>query len=290
MATLFENATWVYNGISRNFGGTSWAAMTFTPQITHNITSVILRLGGDGSVGTITVSIRATDGLGKPTGADIDGVTGTTDGDTLPDFGWPTPQGDDREITFSSPISLTAGIKYAIVVRAQTTSGKWSTIVSDVYANGSHIFSGNAGGNWTVDATRDNWFEEYGELPVPDKPINPSPSDTATGVTLDESQLSWDDGGDADTFDVYFGPQGSVVLQSSAQAGTTWAIPVGTLSYGVTYEWRIDATNDNGTTTGDTWTFTALTYSPPVASGKNTMFTVKRLIAAASNKIWYESI
>ncbi len=27
-----------------------------------------------------------------------------------------------------------------------------------------------------------------------------------------------------------------------------------------------------------------------VASGANTMFTVKRLVAAASNKIWYEDI
>ncbi len=289
MATLFENATWVYNGISRNAGGNAWIAMTFTPQTTHNITSVILRLGSDGSTGTVTVSIRATNvGTGKPEGGDL--CVGTTNGDTLPDFGWPTPQGEEREITFGTNPTLTAGVKYAICLRAQTLSTKWSTIVSDVYANGSYVFSSSSGGSWTVDATRDMWFKEYGDLPVPSKPINPSPSDTATDITLDEPQLSWDDGGGADTFDVYFGPQGSVILQSSAQAGTTWTIPVGTLSYGVTYEWRIDATNVNGTTTGDTWTFTALTYSPPVASSKNTMFTIKRLVAAAANKIWYEDI
>lgn len=165
MATLFENATFAWAGITRNCGGNQWIAMTFTPQTTHNITSVILALGSDGSTGTITVSIRATDGSGKPTGADIDGVTGTTNGNTLPVLGWPTPAPEEREITFSAPISLTAGVKYAIVVRAQTTTTLWQTIVSDVYANGNHTSSGNVGGNWDADVTRDNWFKEYGNLP-----------------------------------------------------------------------------------------------------------------------------
>lgn len=123
----------------------------------------------------------------------------------------------------------------------------------------------------------------------PSKAVNPSPAHTATGVPLVTSQLSWDDGGDADTFNVYFGESGSEVLVSSAQIAETWTIPSQTLDYGVTYAWRIDSTNGNGTTTGDTWTFTALVFDPPVASGRNNMATIRRLVAVAKGTFYYET-
>lgn len=136
------------------------------------------------------------------------------------------------------------------------------------------------------------------DLP-PSKPTNPAPADVAASIALGLVELSWDDGGDADDYDVYFGPTGGMTLQSSGQVGTTWAL-IAPLSYGVVYQWRIDANNAFGTTTGDTWSFTALVFAPPIASGGgsggefggqgglNNMVTVKRLVVAAANEIFFE--
>lgn len=125
---------------------------------------------------------------------------------------------------------------------------------------------------------------------VPSKPTTPVPADASTGITLDQATLAWTDGGGADTYNVYFGVSGGMTLQSSAQAAASWSITSLPLSYNTSYQWRIDATNVGGTTTGDTWLFTTLAFTPPVASGLNNMVTVRRLVAAANSKIWYEAI
>ncbi len=156
------------------------------------------------------------------------------------------------------------------------------------------------------------------EPELPGKPTTPSPADSASSITLDETPLGWVDGGNTDTFEIYYRAQGgSWVLVGIAQAGITWAIPFGSIDYGVTYEWRVDATNTSGTTTGDTWSFDAISYDQiqisfrliaggngngPYAStpgvqgtdweytGESNMITVKKLLAAANNTIWYEDI
>ncbi len=135
---------------------------------------------------------------------------------------------------------------------------------------------------------------------LPAKPVNPAPTDVASSIALGLVELTWEDGGGADDYDVYFGPSGNVTLRSSGQVGTSWAL-LDTLLYNTVYEWRIDANNESGTTTGDTWTFTALAFAPPVASGGgggggefggsgglNNMVTVKRLVVAAANEIFFE--
>ena len=137
---------------------------------------------------------------------------------------------------------------------------------------------------------------------APTKPTNPTPTDAASGIILSTDQVSWDDGGGADTFDVYFGPTGNMTLRSFDQAGTTWDIPLEVLFYETGYEWRIDAANADGVTTGDTWTFDTIVFYPPIPSGeaagaggehggeggKNNMVTVKRLVAAANDTIFFE--
>lgn len=90
---------------------------------------------------------------------------------------------------------------------------------------------------------------------VPSKATTPSPADTATSVDFSALGLSWVDGGGADTFDVYMGPVGALVLVSSAQVGTTLTVDTADVPWGQTIYWRIDSTNAGGTTTGDTWSF-----------------------------------
>ncbi|KKM91271.1 hypothetical protein LCGC14_1230230 [marine sediment metagenome] len=122
---------------------------------------------------------------------------------------------------------------------------------------------------------------------VPIKANTPIPATTATDVTLDQATLAWTDGGNSDTYNVYYGPtSGSLPLVSSAQAGTSFSLSTYLpLAYGVTRYWRIDSINDAGTTTGDEWSFTTISLNSPVD-----IVTVGRLVAAANNKIWYESI
>ncbi|KKL98372.1 hypothetical protein LCGC14_1825040 [marine sediment metagenome] len=107
----------------------------------------------------------------------------------------------------------------------------------------------------------------------------------------------------AETYDVYFGPTGDLSLISFDQSELSIIVP-STLEYNVEYSWRVDATNEFGTTTGDVWSFTAIVYDPPLPSGitldgdgnptgtptgLNNMVTLKRIVVAANNSIFYET-
>ena len=107
----------------------------------------------------------------------------------------------------------------------------------------------------------------------------------------------------AETYDIYFGLTGDLVLISFDQDGLSVEVPYA-LEYNTEYSWRVDATNAVGTTTGDVWSFTALVFAPPLPSGVtldgdgnptgtptgvNNMVTLKRLVTASNNKVFYET-
>ena len=297
--------------------GVNWHAQTFVTTSVYTVSGVALNCWKFGSPGNITVSIRATDENGKPTGADLATVT-VADSviSTLPTLAYYT-------FTFVSSYNLSDATKYAIVWRAPNgNAANYFTPFGDGaagYTNGGTFISSNSGSSWGSEGTSsDANFRVYGDTPVPGKPTTPSPSDATSSITLDETPLSWVDGGNTDTYEVYFREQGdSWVLVGTAQAGLTWTIDFGILAYGTTYEWRIDATNVYGTTTGDTWSFDTISYNQIRVSyrlisggngngpydspsgvqgtdweytGESNMTTIKRLIAAANSTIWYESI
>ncbi|KKK50275.1 hypothetical protein LCGC14_3126670, partial [marine sediment metagenome] len=80
-----------------------------------------------------------------------------------------------------------------------------------------------------------------------------------------------------------------------------------TLEYNTIYNWRVDTVTETETITGDTWSFTCLLFAPPfptgvtldygedppvptgTPTGVNNMVTLKRLVAAANNKVYYET-
>jgi hypothetical protein len=140
--------------------GNRWRVQTFTPSAAHTVTSVKLMLFRENSPGTVTVGIRDTSG-GQPTGPDL--CSGTTDGDTLPTgspYEW-------REITFTSSYALSAGIQYAIVVRApggDVSNRAWWRVdaSSPTYGGGNSLYSNDGGTNWIV-LTSDSMFEEWGD-------------------------------------------------------------------------------------------------------------------------------
>src|SRR5262249_28975349 len=105
-----QNTSVTPNGFG--FTNTSWAGQTFTPAVTGKLTKVDIDLFCASCTGTppnITVSIRATTGATPlPTGSDLAVAT-------IP--GFTSASGGFFTATFSSPPTLTAGTRYAIVFR-----------------------------------------------------------------------------------------------------------------------------------------------------------------------------
>ena len=218
------------------------------------------------------------------------------------------------------------GVKKDDYTFAFTGAGAW--VRSDFWSAQTFI----ASSTYTISSVKLRLYRASGATPgtltisikategVPSKATTPAPTDAAADVTLDQATLTWEDGGGADTYNVYYGTtSGSLSLVSEGQAGKSLIVtgitngsPYG---YEVTRYWRIDSINAAGTTTGDEWSFTTIVFdqlktsymlipggngsgpydSPPGAegtdwryTGENAMTHVERLVAAANNKIWYE--
>ncbi|MEO6588304.1 MAG: hypothetical protein ABIP06_03155, partial [Pyrinomonadaceae bacterium] len=134
---------------------TAWGGQTFTPTVTGLLTRADLALFCSGCTGTtpnLTVSVRATS-ANVPTGADLG--TGTI-------TGFSSGASQFYTVVFSTPASLTAGTRYAVIVRpvsapsagtyALTRSGS-STTGESVYPNGDRVNSADSGATWTTPTT-----------------------------------------------------------------------------------------------------------------------------------------
>jgi hypothetical protein len=136
----------------------NWLAQTFTPSENYTITSVKLLIWRVYTPGTVTVSIKAVDIDGKPTGDDL--CSGTINGNTLSESDTDTY----TEITFGDGCSLTSGTQYAIVVRSAAGTVEWDYDNSTpAYAGGMQAGSLDGGSSWayTYDGG-DFMFETYG--------------------------------------------------------------------------------------------------------------------------------
>ena len=118
----------------------------------------------------------------------------------------------------------------------------------------------------------------------------------------------------ATTYQVYLGASGDPLKPSGGPISElTWT--PNPLGYAVVYQWRVDAVNEFGATEGDVWSFTTISFKPPVSSWRllpggsgsgplddppgvagvdyewtsvNNMRTTHRLVAAANNKVWID--
>ena len=94
---------------------------------------------------------------------------------------------------------------------------------------------------------------------APNKPSNPSPSISATNITMTPT-LNWtgsDPDGDALKYDIYFGDNTSASKKISDQTGTSYK--PGTLTANKVYYWKVVAKDGKGgETSGDWWSFTTI--------------------------------
>lgn len=168
---LYENQTLGTGGHDSIFSDW-WKFQTFTPSISHQITSVDLYLHRTGSPGTILVEIYGVDGSSKP---DVGGgvlASGSYDSSVLTDDGvaqWL------NILVSGAGDELGASTEYALVHRLQNTGASGS--VSNHYENGNPYAGGisgrstDGGSSFTTDVTVDTTFKEYGLLPPSTKTL-----------------------------------------------------------------------------------------------------------------------
>lgn len=143
----------------------AWEAQTWTPGTTHWIRFVNLKIFSTAAA-SIRVSIKAVDGSNHPTGADLTSVDVT-------DFYFPST-GRLEKITFTTPILLTSGTRYALVVRTLSGSISWRCDnAGATFVGGNREFSVNSGASWAADADEDFIFEEWG-TPAGDMTLLPA--------------------------------------------------------------------------------------------------------------------
>lgn len=154
MAQKYEEYQGPYDGF-RWVDNVKWWAQTFTVGAEgHTITSLKLycRRSVGGTPGTVTVSIRNTDGVGHPSGGDL--TSGTANGN-----GWPETLAW-REIAVTE-YELNPNTKYAIVFRATSCCADWGRKHPGVYPNGNAEVSSNSGASWGTEDD-DFMFEVWG--------------------------------------------------------------------------------------------------------------------------------
>lgn len=155
MATLKENYSDSFDNTGTNIGGAIWCSQTFLAESNYSLEYVQLKLYKNASPGLLTCYIENTT-ADKPNG-DILG-TATMDGDGLL-----ASPGQYETLTFSTPVIITSGATYAIVIRSADDAVGWRyDSTSPAYSGGSMVRSTNSGSTWTIFTSNDLVFKNYG--------------------------------------------------------------------------------------------------------------------------------
>jgi hypothetical protein len=186
---------------------TNWGGQTFTPTNSGQIVKADIRLFCSGCTGTtpnLTLSVRATTNntpaSSVPTGADLGSCTipGFNSGSSL-----------FYSCTFGTPVPVTGGTMYALVIRptanpapgtyALSRSVNSTTVVGiDVYAPGNRVLGATSGTVWSVNLTggvaNDAAFVVYvdrGYAASGNEISTPKDSSALASLTSVWSTLSW---------------------------------------------------------------------------------------------------
>lgn len=137
----------------------SWLSQSFTPQTTHTLTKVKVRIRKVGTAPTLHADIYLADANHCPTGSSL--ASASVDPSLIPTPAW----GDWVELDFGAGAALTAGTEYCLVLHqvGGNTSNctKWIGATGDKYPNGMMCASGDAGGSYDQYADYDLYFIDY---------------------------------------------------------------------------------------------------------------------------------
>lgn len=137
-----------------------WRAQSYTPQTTHTLAEIRLRLRRKGNPGILNIRIRAADVNHLPTGPDL--ATGNINANTLATTGW----GAWYLIDLGAGIVHPAGTEYCVILEAPGSNSsnyvEWIGATNFQYPNGLHALSANNGLTWSPQAQYDGYFIEYG--------------------------------------------------------------------------------------------------------------------------------
>jgi len=141
---------------------TIWLAQSFTPTSTMTFTSAKIRVFKSGTgAGEMTLAVKEVDVNGKPTGAEL--ASGTFESSDI-------TTSMDIIVAFASPMTLTSGVDYAIILYSTAAGGdssnkiNWFYSTGNPYPIGSKVSSSNSGSTWTVDTTIDFYFSILGTI------------------------------------------------------------------------------------------------------------------------------
>ena len=255
-----------------NLSQTVYGAQTFVAESTYELTSVKLLMYRSVNLNpsNVGIGIRATDGDGKPllpvlTYELTNGSTLTTD-----------TAGEWREITFSSPIIITQGVKYAITVHPWGGSIgclKWKTDNTQGFAGGNFELNTNSGadGSWSTQ-THDAMFEAWGNLAL---------IGTIAGIAAIGGPLSFDTTGLIGTIAGIAAIGGPLSFDTTGLIGTIAGVAAmsGPLL-------GVDAIV--GTIAATSALSGKILHQNIISSVHTQAF--KRLVVAGNNQIWYEDI
>jgi T5SS/PEP-CTERM-associated repeat protein len=146
-------------------------------------------------------------------------------------------------------------------------NGDFTTAVNTYIGNGWITAYGGSGAvNVDFGITNPGKTTVTATMPTnpPAKASNPSPPNSATGVSILPT-LTWTKGSGASSHDVYFGTTSPGTFRGN-QVAITYS--PGVLNSNTLYYWRIDEKNVVGTTTGDVWSFTTVADSNYTLLGK----------------------
>ena len=287
-----------------------WNGQTFTvPEgETWTVQKFVFRIQRVGTVNSLDVYLTETTAglpnavvLGSIT--DVDVSTITTDS-----------SGEDVMFTLTSSVELTEGV-YSVYVVPHQSWGDVNNYLQFGKVSQIEYSGGNRVSKVAWEGYESAWGNESKHLYLdilvlaPSKPINPTPENEASDVTLDQTTVMWEDGGGATSYNIYQGTtSGNLSLVESGVTDLEYTLrSTNWPNYGQNRYWRVDAVNVHGTTEGDEWYFTTLLFLPPTPDGitwddpgnsegytgtplgTNNMLTVRRLVVAADDAIFYES-
>ena len=187
--TLYENNTGTDDDILR-ISTTTFVSQNFTPQTTHYLTGVELKLDingtGPADGNTLTVQIKAVDGANKPTGAVL--ASGT-----LAIANVSTTAGYYSFLLYTgnanSPfLQVAEDTMYAIVLSSNSTYNADNCIVwrgdagGGGYAYGGAFLTANSGSTWASQSPMLMMFKEYGSTDL-------------NGILLERFDYDHDDSG-----------------------------------------------------------------------------------------------